>query len=192
VRRPAGTRLFRPRSTRRSKPPRRASSAQRDASRLLVRPFAGSATALGPATAASSRPSSRPTCRGTTPQCPATSVRASASTPSTSSSRRASAFRPSRTWTCTRGSSAPRSPRRAVLRLRRTCVGKPVRKPRVRPRSACCPLPRSALVVLVVAAKPAAAAKVTESSPHGLVAPAWRAVEPLVHAPEAVQTARVR
>src|SRR5260370_10775939 len=43
-------------------------------------------------------------------------------------------------------------------------------------------LPHASLaVVLVVAAVPEAA----------LVAPAWRAVEPLVHAPEAVQSARI-
>jgi hypothetical protein len=37
-------------------------------------------------------------------------------------------------------------------------------------------------LVLVMAAEPDA----------GLVAPAWRAVEPLIHAPEGVQPARVR
>src|SRR2546425_7106324 len=43
-------------------------------------------------------------CQGPTPRRRATSVRASASTPSTSSSRRASASRPSPTWTRTRRS----------------------------------------------------------------------------------------
>jgi hypothetical protein len=57
-----------------------------------------------------SLPSSRRTCRGTTPRRRAMSVRASASTPSTSSSRRASASRPSPTWTRTRRSSLPRWP----------------------------------------------------------------------------------
>src|SRR5215510_3673935 len=78
------------------------------ASRLSCRRPGGSATASGPGMAASSPPSSRPTCRGTTPRRRATSVRASASTPSTSFSRRASASRPSPTWTRTRRSSPPR------------------------------------------------------------------------------------
>ena len=77
--------------------------------------LAVSATTLGSGTAASSPPSSRPTSRGTTPPRRATSVRASASTPSTSSSRQASASRPSPTWTRTRRSSPPRWQRRAAL-----------------------------------------------------------------------------
>src|SRR5262245_12832937 len=92
----------------------------------------------------------------------ATCRRASASTPSTSSSRPASAFRPSPTWTCTRRSSPPRSRRRAA------------RTPRG-PR-------RPSALVLVVAAPPEAV----------LVAAQRRAIEPLVHPPEAVQPARVR
>jgi hypothetical protein len=67
--------------------------------RLVCQQPGGSATASGPRTAASSPPSSRPTCQGTTPRRRATSVRASASTRSTSSSRWASASRPSPTWT---------------------------------------------------------------------------------------------
>ena len=49
-----------------------------------------------------------------------------------------------------------------------------------------------ALVVLVVAAEPEGPSEITHSSYHRLVAPAGRAVEPLVHAPETVQPARVR
>src|SRR6266540_5264790 len=50
----------------------------------------------------------------------------------------------------------------------------------------------SLAVVLVVAAVPDAGAQVARTHEQALVAPAWRAVEPLVHAPEAVQPARVR
>src|SRR6266511_1786795 len=46
--------------------------------------------------------------------------------------------------------------------------------------------------VLVVAAVPDAGAQVARTYEQALVAPAWRAVEPLVHAPEGVQPARVR
>src|SRR5437899_433624 len=186
ARRPAEKRPFRTRSRRRSNPPPRARAADRGASRLFCQRPGGSATALGPRTAASSPPSSRPTCRGTTPRRRARTVPASASTPSTSSSRRASASRPSPTWTRTRRSSPPRWRRRAVPRRRKTLAGKLARKPCV-VRS---PVPQlrqrhprlgSALVVLVVVAPPDAR----------LVAPLGGAVEPLVHAPEAVQSARI-
>src|SRR5207244_6424250 len=80
-------------------------------------------------------------------------------------SRRASASRPSPTWKRTRRWLPPRWPRRAAPRRRR----------RLAPRR------RSALLVLVVAAPPDAR----------LVAPPGGAVEPLVHAPEAVQSARI-
>src|SRR6266849_5101596 len=70
-------------------------------------------------------------CQGPTPQRRATSVRASASTPSTSSSRRASASRPSPTWTRTRRSLPPRWQRRAELRRPKTLARKLARKPRV-------------------------------------------------------------
>src|SRR4029453_6265630 len=50
---------------------------------------------------------------------------------------------------------------------------------------------RSHAAVLVVAAHPDGSVEVTHSSHHRLVAPAWRAVEPLVHAPEGVQPADV-
>src|SRR5918995_992937 len=49
----------------------------------------------------------------------------------------------------------------------------------------------SLAVVLVVATVPVGTSEVTESSHHRLVAAAWRAVEPLVHAPEPVQPAHV-
>src|SRR6185503_1382987 len=88
--------------------------------------------------------------------------------PSTSSSRRASASRPSPTWTRTSRSSAPRWRRRAAPKRRRT-LGRKARR-------------HSALVVLVVTAPPDA----------GLVAPLGGAVEPLVHAPQAIQPARIR
>ncbi len=104
-------------------------SADRGASRQCCQRPGGSATASGPGTAASSPPSSRPTCRGTTPPRRATSVRASASTPSTSPSRRASASRPSPTSTRTRRSSAPRWRRRAALRPQRRRGGTLARKP---------------------------------------------------------------
>src|SRR2546425_4939101 len=119
ARRPAERRPFRTRSRRRSNPRPPARSADRAASRLSCRRPGGSATALAPRTAASSPPSSRPTCRGTTPRRRAMAVRTSTS--------------------------------------------------------------RSALVVLVVPAPPDAR----------LVAPLGCAVEPLVHAPEAVQSARI-
>src|SRR5207244_5747134 len=93
------------------------------------------------------------------------------STPSTSSSRRASASRPSSTSTRTRRSFPPRWQRRAALRREETLVGKLPWRPSA-----------SALVVLVVAAPPDAR----------LVTPVGCAVEPLVHAPEPVQSARVR
>src|SRR5262245_33333764 len=90
--------------------------------------------------AASSPPSSRPTCSGTTRRRMPTSVRASASTSSTSSSRRASSSRP---W--------------LLLSFHRHRV-------------------------LVVTPPPEAA----------LVSSPRRAIEPLIHAPHAVQPARVR
>src|SRR5206468_10061246 len=73
--------------------------------------------------------------------------------------------RPAPTWKRTRRWLPPRWPRRAAPRRRR----------RLAPRR------RSALLVLVVAAPPDAR----------LVAPPGGAVEPLVHAPEAVQSARI-
>src|ERR1700736_4658647 len=166
--------------------PTSAVSADPGACRLSCQRPGGSATALGPWTAASSPPSSRPTCRGTTPRRRATSVRASASTPSTSSSRRASASRPSPTWTHPRRSSPRRWRRRAALRRRRRLAGKLARKPCV----VGSPVPRlrqrhprldSALVVFVVAAPPDAR----------LVAPLGGTIDPLVHTPEAVQSARI-
>src|SRR5262249_26464206 len=131
--------------------------------------------------------SSRPTCRGTTPRRRATSVRASASTPSTSSSRRASACPPSSPWRRTRRSCPPYSRRRAAQKRRTACapwrdrercvasLSSPARAPR-RPRL-------HSARVLVVSAPPDARAFLV--APHGGV------VEPLVHAPEAVQSARV-
>ena len=109
------------------RPPAR--SADPGASRLSCRRPGGSATAFARRMAASSLPSSRPTCRGTTPRRRATSVQASASTPSTSSSRRASASGSSPTWTRTRRSSPPRWRRRAAPRRRRRLAGKLARKP---------------------------------------------------------------
>src|SRR6266536_6289438 len=50
----------------------------------------------------------------------------------------------------------------------------------------------SLALVLVVAPVPHAGAQVARTHEQALVAPAWRAVEPLVHAPETVQPARVR
>src|SRR5471030_2259506 len=117
------------------------------------------------------------------------SVRTSASTPSTSSSRRASASRPSPTWMHTRRSSPPRRRRRAAPRRRRRPVGKLVRKPsfatssvlRLRERDPPQPGPDSAPAVLVVTLPPDTC----------LIAPLGCAVEPLVHAPEAVHTTRI-
>ena len=43
-----------------------------------------------------------------------------------------------------------------------------------------------------MAPKPEGTSEDAKSSHHRLVAPAWRAVEPLVHAPEGVEPARVR
>src|SRR5206468_3048532 len=108
------------------------------------------------------------------------------STPSTSSSRRALASCPSSTWTRTRRSLSTRSQRRAALRRRRRLAGSLARKPCVvrSPVLGCAqrhPRLGSALVVLVVAVPPDAR----------LVAPLGGAVEPLVHAPEAVQSARI-
>jgi hypothetical protein len=71
------------------------------ASHPCCRQLGGNAIASGSTMAASTPPSSQPTCRGTTPPRRATSARTSASTPSTSSSCRASASRPSPTWTRT-------------------------------------------------------------------------------------------
>src|SRR5262245_19263615 len=84
--------------------------------------------------------------------------------PSTSSSRRASASLPSPTWTRTRRPSPPCWPRRSAPR------------PRGRP-----PRPPSGPVVFVVVAPPDAR----------VVATPGRAVEPLVHAPEAVHSPRI-
>src|SRR5207245_2062205 len=100
-------------------------------------------------------------------------------------SRLASASRPSPTWTRTRRSSPPRWQRRAAPKRQETFAGTLARKPcvvrspvpRLRQRH---PRRRSALV-LVVAAHPDAR----------LVTPLGGAVEPLVHAPEAVQSARI-
>src|SRR5262249_35443633 len=100
------------------------------------------------------------------------------------SSRRASAFRPSPTWMCTRRSSAPRWLRRAAQRRQQTLAGRLDRKPcheisrpAVTPRQP----RRCSALVLVVAAPPDAR----------LVPPLGGAVEPLVHAPEAVQSTRI-
>src|ERR687888_2749147 len=50
---------------------------------------------------------------------------------------------------------------------------------------------RSLAVVLVVAAVPDAGAQVSRTDEHVLVTSPWCAVEPLIHAPEAVEPARV-
>src|SRR5688500_13755123 len=57
----------------------------------------------------------------------------------------------------------------------------------------CFVIPTASLaVVLVVPAEQAGTSAAAHSAHHRVVAPAWRAVEPLVHAPEAAQPARVR
>src|SRR2546428_3341559 len=110
----------------------------------------------------------------------------SGASPRFSSSRRASASRPSPTWTRSRRSLPPRWQRRPASRRQQTLAGELARKPCVvrSPVSAVAPRQprrRSALVVLVVAAPPDAR----------LVAPLGGALQPLVHGPEAVQSARI-
>src|SRR5690349_86381 len=96
------------------------------------------------------------------------------------------ASRPSPAWTRTRRSLQPRWQRRAALGRQKTLAGKLAREQCV-VRSPVPQLPHdnddfaSALDVFVVAAPPDAR----------LVAPLGGAVEPLVHAPEAVQSARI-
>src|SRR6516164_9854364 len=165
-------RAFRAGSKRRSTPCRPAPSGRRGAPRLSWRRLGGSATASALRMGASSLPSSRPTCRGKTPRRRATFVRASASRSWTWSSRRASAFRPSPTSTRTRQLSPLCCQRTAAPRCQRKFVEKLARKSCVA---------SSLLVVLVVPEPPDA----------GLVPSLWSAVEPLVHAPETVQSARI-
>src|SRR6266853_5964701 len=75
--------------------------------------------------------------------------------------------------------SSAETPKNACWEARSEAMRREVSGPAVAPRQ---PRLRSALVVLVVAAPPEAR----------LIAPVGCAVEPLVHAPEAVQPARVR
>ena len=70
------------------------------------------------------------------------------------------------------------TPKKARWEARSDTMGREISRPAVAPRHPRC---RSALVVLVVAAPPDAR----------FVAPLGGAVEPLVHAPEAVQSARI-
>src|SRR5258706_943661 len=70
------------------------------------------------------------------------------------------------------------TPKKARWEARSEAMRREISRPAVAPRQ---PRLRSALVVLVVAAPPGAR----------LVAPLGGAVEPLVHAPEAVQSARI-
>src|SRR6266516_880932 len=74
--------------------------------------------------------------------------------------------------------SSAETPKKARWEARSEAMRREISRPAVAPRH---PRLRSALVVLVVAAPPDA----------GLVAPLGGAVEPLVHAPEAVQSARI-
>src|SRR6058998_264946 len=74
--------------------------------------------------------------------------------------------------------SSAETPKNASWEARSEAMRREISSPAVAPRQ---PRLRSALVVLVVAAPPGAR----------LVAPLGRAVEPLVHAPEAVQSARI-
>src|SRR6266516_3479850 len=74
--------------------------------------------------------------------------------------------------------SSAETPRNACWEARSEAMRREISSPAVAPRQ---PRLRSALVVLVVAAEPGAR----------LVAPLGGAVEPLVHAPEAVQSARI-
>src|SRR5258708_39602043 len=75
--------------------------------------------------------------------------------------------------------SSAETQKNACWEARSEAMRREISRPAVAPRQ---PRLRSALVVLVVAAPPEAR----------LIAPAGCAVEPLVHAPEAVQPARVR
>src|SRR5207249_3313857 len=74
--------------------------------------------------------------------------------------------------------SSAETPKKARSEVRSEAMRREISRPAVTPRQ---PRLRSALVVLVVAAPPDAR----------LVASPGGAVEPLVHAPEAVQSARV-
>src|SRR5438132_7332916 len=74
--------------------------------------------------------------------------------------------------------SSAETPRNARREARSETIRREISSPAVAPRQ---PRLLSALVVLVVAAPPDAR----------LVAPLWCAIEPLVHAPEAVQPARI-
>src|SRR5688572_26101844 len=74
--------------------------------------------------------------------------------------------------------SSAETPKKARWEARSEAMRREISRPAVAPRH---PRLRSALVVLVVAAPPDAR----------LVAPLGGAVEPLVHAPEAVQSARI-
>src|SRR6266568_2942086 len=74
--------------------------------------------------------------------------------------------------------SSAATPRNASWEARSEAMGRENSSSAVAPRQ---PRLRSALVVLVMAAPPDAR----------LVAPSGRAIEPLVHAPEAVQSARI-
>src|SRR3989442_410246 len=74
--------------------------------------------------------------------------------------------------------SSAETPKNACWEARSEAMRREISSPAVAPRQ---PRLRSALVVLVVAAPPGAR----------LVAPLGGAVEPLVHAPEAVQSARI-
>src|SRR6266404_3783934 len=74
--------------------------------------------------------------------------------------------------------SSAETPKKACWETRSEAMCREISRPAVAPRQ---PRLRSALVVLVVAAPPGAR----------LVAPLGGAVEPLVHAPEAVQSARI-
>src|SRR5438552_2991479 len=75
--------------------------------------------------------------------------------------------------------SSAETPKKARWEARSEAMGREISRPAVAPRQ---PRLRSALVVLVVAAPPDAR----------LVAPLGGPVEPLVHAPEAVESARKR
>src|SRR5262249_41888847 len=75
--------------------------------------------------------------------------------------------------------SSAETPKKACWEARSETMGREISRPPVAPTNA---RRGSALVVLVVAAPPKT----------GLVAPIWGAVEPLVHAPEAVKPARIR
>src|SRR5581483_2118084 len=120
-----------------------------------------------------------------TPRRPATSVRASASTVSTSSSRPASASSPLPAWMCTRRSSTPRWLRRAALRLQETFA-------RTLDRNSCVVISRSAVTVAQSRLRSTLVVLVVTPPPDArLVTPFRCAVEPLVHAPEGIHSARV-